>query len=65
MLEAGSIGTSAMGMASIAAGPIFEETSLEIVSQLEELAARSHAYEVICSHLDLEHVPLQARLTNH
>ena len=65
VLEAGSFDTGATDAAAIIAGRICEDTNLEIVSQFEVLAARSHACEVVCSHLYRERMPLQTRLANH
>ena len=46
-------------------GQILEDINLEVISQLEELVARFHAYEAICTHLCRERMPLQAQLANH
>jgi len=46
-------------------GRIFEDTNLEVIRQLEELAARFHVYEAICTHLYRERIPLQPRLESH
>jgi hypothetical protein len=65
VLEAAIFQASGPDAASIIDGRIFEDTNLEIVSQIEELAARSHVYEAICSHLYRERIPLLVRLASH
>ena len=65
MLEAANFQDAGPDAASIIDGRIFEDTNLEFISQLEELAARSHVYEAIFSHLYRERIPLQTRLANH
>jgi hypothetical protein len=52
-------------LASKMDGQNFEDTNLEVIGQLEELAARFHAYEAICTHLYRERIPLQPQLENH
>jgi hypothetical protein len=44
---------------------ILEDINLEGIRQLEELVARFHAYEAICTHLYRERLPLQTRWADH
>ena len=42
-----------------------EDMNLELVSQLEDLTARSRAYDAICAHLSRERIPLTNPLEKH
>ena len=44
---------------------VLEDINLEVISQLEKLEARFHAYEAICTHLDRERVTQQTQLADH
>ena len=46
-------------------GQILEDMNLEGIRQIEELTARIHAYEAICTHLYRERMPLSNRPENH
>lgn len=44
---------------------VLEDINLEVISQLEELEARFHADEAMCTHLDRVRMTLQTQLADH